>query len=817
MFESKRDMTRKALYIGVTGAMIAGLLPALATPASAAQGNTRKINNIDVAGRFLDVWSAQGNDQANTYVNGLPITPRRPEISTEDGKTYDTQWFERAKYEAHPENKAPYDVLLGRLGANFVEGRGSIDPATNKVRNAADQPFVGVDKPADTSATKLWFPETKHTVTGKILEYWNKYGGLQQFGFPLSEAFNEVSTDGKTYQVQYFERARFEVHPEKAAPYEVELGLLGVQQYKTTPVAADQLPVAPPKGVTSTKDTYVGGSLQEPDTLFCNEASTVVAQRFCAAITFQDALVNGDDKENWYPLAAWYVPTLENGGSFFVGVGDDRHLVTKYKLRKGIKWSDGQEIDSNDAVFSYQFILNDPNSVSTSILSKLSMVDNPDKYTVIYNWMSLKEATAKYNDPKTDKTQFGFLKTFLDLKRPVVDAAYFLVGTVHPQHVLSKIAIDKIQESSEGQKPTGYGPYIVQEWKQGDQLVMVKNPNYNLTAPPLINRIINKFNTDINANVNAFLTNQIDGIESDGIVVPPDQSDQIKAAGGVISSVPAASWEHLEPRIRDAEDGFTPFGDTAVRQALLYAINREQIVKTVFKGAGAVMNTPTPPSVWHSLENPNFAKEFPDLAAKYQLPKYTYDPAKAKQLLEDAGWKVGPDGIRVKNGQKLSFEYATTQNTTRQAMQALVANDLKQVGMDAQVVFYPRGFFDPSGPNATGKTELAQFAYTQTSLSNYDPYDSKEWNTAEYTGGQNRQHYKNEKVDAANRLYSAAVERKEQAENSAIVQVEMMKDAAVVPLVQRANIEIYSNKLQNRKTTNSSIPQYWNIGTWYFK
>ena len=75
------------------------------------------------------------------------------------------------------------------------------------------------------------------------------------------------ATDGKTYSVQYFERNRFEVHPEKAAPYEVELGLLGVQQYKTTPIAADALPIAPPKGVTSAKDTLTFGSLQEPTTL----------------------------------------------------------------------------------------------------------------------------------------------------------------------------------------------------------------------------------------------------------------------------------------------------------------------------------------------------------------------------------------------------------------------------------------------------------------------------------------------------------------------------------------------------------------------
>jgi len=147
----------------------------------AAQGNSRTINGHVVDGRFLEVWNSQGSEQNNVYVNGLPITDKRSEINVTDGKTYQTQWFERARYEAHPENKAPYDVLLGLLGVSLTEGFGSVDPATGKPRNPANQAFVGVDKPSDVSATKVWFPETRHSVSGKILEYWNKYGGLQQF------------------------------------------------------------------------------------------------------------------------------------------------------------------------------------------------------------------------------------------------------------------------------------------------------------------------------------------------------------------------------------------------------------------------------------------------------------------------------------------------------------------------------------------------------------------------------------------------------------------------------------------------------------
>jgi ABC-type transport system substrate-binding protein len=137
--------------------------------------------------------------------------------------------------------------------------------------------------------------------------------------------------------------------------------------------------------------------------------------------------------------------------------------------------------------------------------------------------------------------------------------------------------------------------------------------------------------------------------------------------------------------------------------------------------------------------------------------------------------------------------------------------------MDPQVTNFPSGFFNADGPKATRKVELAEFAYVGTSLSNFDPYDSAQWNTDAFPNGQNNQHYKNAKVDAAARAYSATIDRHEVAEASAIVQFEMMNDAAVVPLVARANIEIYTSKLQNRKTTNTSASQWWNVTQWYFK
>jgi hypothetical protein len=126
------------------------------------------------------------------------------------------QYFERQRFEYHPEFAGtPNEVLLGLLGTYMVADRNT-------------GPFAPV-APIPNSGTRLFFRETGHTLGGSFLTYWQRYGGLPIFGYPLSEEFEERNDqDGKIYTVQYFERARFEYHPEYAGtPNEVLLGLLG--------------------------------------------------------------------------------------------------------------------------------------------------------------------------------------------------------------------------------------------------------------------------------------------------------------------------------------------------------------------------------------------------------------------------------------------------------------------------------------------------------------------------------------------------------------------------------------------------------------
>jgi hypothetical protein len=163
-------------------------------------------------GVFYNYWKSHGG----LWLFGYPLSEEYQEISATDGKPYTVQYFERQRFEYHPEFAGtPNEVLLGLLGTYMVQGR---------TENA-----FGRFAAFQSNSTRLYFEPTGHSLGGSFLTYWNRYGGLPIFGYPLSEEFQEVSaTDGKTYTVQYFERARFEYHPEYAGtPNEVLLGLLG--------------------------------------------------------------------------------------------------------------------------------------------------------------------------------------------------------------------------------------------------------------------------------------------------------------------------------------------------------------------------------------------------------------------------------------------------------------------------------------------------------------------------------------------------------------------------------------------------------------
>lgn len=179
---------------------------------------------IDPSFQFF--WDQNGG----LAVFGYPLTPAREETNRDTRKRYLTQWFERARFEYHPETPAPYDVLLGRLGADQVAAN-----TGSSAREGEPQPDC------------LWFPQTGHNVCDQangvgFKSYWLGHGlldpklnayqrSLALFGFPLTGPQVVANANGDKVLTQWFERARFEYHPGKPQPFKVLLGLMGIERY----------------------------------------------------------------------------------------------------------------------------------------------------------------------------------------------------------------------------------------------------------------------------------------------------------------------------------------------------------------------------------------------------------------------------------------------------------------------------------------------------------------------------------------------------------------------------------------------------------
>jgi len=199
---------------------LAGGLPALAAPSQAGYPTDRVPDphqagvqyfaptGHTLRGPILAYWQRYGG----LTQFGYPITEQFVEAGPTAHLPYTVQYFQRTRFELHPESRDPnFQVLLGRLGVEFHTPEPAVSAQANPVSH--------------------YFQETGHNVGPLFYTYWAGHGGVFVNGFPISEAKPEVNPiDGHTYTVQYFERARFEAHPEAAGtPYEVQLGLLGTQ------------------------------------------------------------------------------------------------------------------------------------------------------------------------------------------------------------------------------------------------------------------------------------------------------------------------------------------------------------------------------------------------------------------------------------------------------------------------------------------------------------------------------------------------------------------------------------------------------------
>jgi peptide/nickel transport system substrate-binding protein len=355
-------------------------------------------------------------------------------------------------------------------------------------------------------------------------------------------------------------------------------------------------------------------------------------------------------------------------------------------------------------------------------------------------------------------------------------------------------------------KPVGIGPFKVTEWQAGQFIAVEAVPTFFLGAPRS-QTILFKIISDTNAVLAALSTGDADAVTEDALseFSGPDldrmeQQRLIKAY-----YTPSATWEHIDLNLDNQH-----LKDVRVRRAIAFAINRQLIVDKVLNGKTQVIHSWAP--AWSWWYNPG-------------VTRYDYSPAKAKDLLAQAGYTAGSDGILQKDGAKLSLKYQTTANNkTRELVTQIVQSNLKDVGIDARLEYIPASQYFSGGQNPgplVARTfELGEFAW----VSGDDPagtqnlyHTSSIPSSANSFVGSNYAGFRNTRND---QLLHDTENSLDQAVRTTMYaeQEQLFADQVpVVPLYARSNVTAITRGLQNFRPTPTNTPPTWNSYDWFIQ
>jgi peptide/nickel transport system substrate-binding protein len=370
-----------------------------------------------------------------------------------------------------------------------------------------------------------------------------------------------------------------------------------------------------------------------------------------------------DSNNEPFPVLVTEIPSVANGG-----VNADGTVITMH-LRKDIKWSDNVPMTAEDFIFTWQMAVSPQNTVSTTYpYDVISTVEAPDPQTVV----------VTFSEP--------FAPWLANLWHGIL-----------PAHILSPIyqADGTIDNAEWIKKPTvGCGPYNFAEWETASFARFVRNDNYWGT-PAKIDEIFIRFVPDDASQTAALKAGDADM----GTFIAYSDVPGLQDAGLKIVIEPSGYNEFMFFTL-NPEKNNPALQDVRVRKAIALAINRDGINTDLHFGL-----TKTPASFWDALPYYN----------NPALSPYPFDPAQAKSLLDAAGWiDSDGDGIRDKDGVKLEISHATTIREDRQDVQAVMQQDLADVGIKLDVnpvddtLFFAS--YADNGPAARGEFDIQEWS-----------------------------------------------------------------------------------------------------------
>lgn len=527
---------------------------------------------------------------------------------------------------------------------------------------------------------------------------------------------------------------------------------------------------------------------QEPDNM--NPDLTQMAFAQWAVFLCQANLWDYDDKLQPVPVLVSEIPTFANGG-----VSKDG-LTTTLKLKPGLKWSDGQPLNADDVVFSYQMTLDKANNFQQGqlIRSLVSDVTKVDDLTV----------KVTTNKPSPYPENIAGVGNFYVL----------------PMHVYKPI-YDKnksIEKADANQNPTVFsGPFMLQEWKRGSSMTFVANPSYVLGKPKIDSVVIQIF-PDPQTSYAAFAAGQVDLVPN---LQPGGDPKQIQDSTKDVTlfSIYGSYRESLWLNVRTdkyPKAGHPALQDKRVRQAMRLAINRRGLVHDLLFDTTTVAE-----SLW--ADSP-----FEDKTVKF----VEYDPAAANKLLDEAGWVMGPNNVRVSkgvtgvaDGTELSLTYKTTTAAQRKKNQAVIQQELAAVGIKVTLsnvdptLFF--GSWQANGTNAIGDYDIAEYANNTvtTNPANSRKFFCDDITSAQNPGGVNNTGYCNAKMDDLWKVTEQALDPKQGQDAANQIQQIMADDVPLIILYNRNDIYAYAtSRFAETPRIGAGITNFWfDIVNWQLK
>jgi peptide/nickel transport system substrate-binding protein len=496
-------------------------------------------------------------------------------------------------------------------------------------------------------------------------------------------------------------------------------------------------------------------TLDSLNPLLSGQAATTDVAQFLFS-----GLIRFDDRGEPIPDAAERVPTRENGG-----ISADGKTIT-YHLRPNVRFSDGTPLTAEDVAFTWRQVMNPRNNVPFHFpYDQAESVTAKDARTVVVHLRA----------PSSP-----FVSNFFRCG---------VQGVILPKHLLD--GKPDINQDPFNNAPVGSGPFKVERYEPNSVIEMVPNP-YWFGGKPGLARVTYRIIPSENTLLVSLRTHEIDFY----FAAPEQQYRDLRALPDVTTdATPSATFEFVA-----FNGGRAPLSDLRVRRALSTAIDWRALARTVYLDVDLL----------------DWGDMFPRSWAYTAQPDPTpFDPAKARSMLDAAGWKAGSDGIRVKDGHRLELELVTVAGVmTRQNAEIVIQQQLHAVGADVQIhnaqanlLFAPLG---AGGLLASGKYDLGIYGWTK----NPDPDDSQT-SGPQYLPphGANYSRVADAQLGVLQQRAAATYDRTTRKALYAAVERRLGEVLPYHTIVWRANINAWNDDLHGVRPAQA-VSDFWNAGAW---